>query len=105
MALDAASAQRILQAVQARDRTLMVAHILRFWAQYARIKELVDAGEIGAIRSITARRLANYPPWGDWFRDPAKSGGSILDLQIHEVTLPFIPNAPLAVEVICLIVC
>ncbi|MGA2984202.1 MAG: Gfo/Idh/MocA family oxidoreductase [Terriglobia bacterium] len=85
MALDAASAQRMLQAARARGLILMVAHVLRFWAQYARIRELVDAGEIGAIRSITARRLATYPPWGDWFRDPAKSGGGILDLQIHDV--------------------
>lgn len=85
MALDAASARRMLQAAQAHDRILMVAHILRFWPQYARIKELIDAGEIGSIRSVTCSRLSKYPPWSSWFRDPARSGGALLDLQIHDV--------------------
>jgi len=85
MGLDAASAERMLQAAQAHDRILMVAQVLRFWPQYARIKELIEAGEIGAVRSVTAHRLARYPPWSGWFRDPAKSGGCLLDLQIHDV--------------------
>jgi predicted dehydrogenase len=85
MALDAASARRMLQAARANDRILMVAHILRFWPQYARIKELIDAGEIGTIRSVTCSRLQKYPPWSSWFRDPARSGGCLLDLQIHDV--------------------
>lgn len=85
MALDAPSAQRMLHAAQRHGRILMVAHVLRFWPQYKRMKELIDSGEIGAVRSITAERLATYPPWGEWFRDPAKSGGCILDLQIHDV--------------------
>ena len=85
MGLDAASAQRMLQAAQAHGRILMVAHILRFWPQYARIKELIEAGEVGSIRSVTARRLSKYPPWSDWFRNPARSGGCLLDLQVHDV--------------------
>ena len=85
MGLDAASAQRMLQAAQAHGRILMVAHILRFWPQYARIKELIEAGEVGSIRSVTACRLSKYPPWSDWFRDPARSGGCLLDLQVHDV--------------------
>jgi predicted dehydrogenase len=85
MALDAESAQRMLHAAQAHGRILMVAHVLRFWPQYARIKELIDVGEIGSILSVTACRLAKYPPWSNWFRDPAKSGGCLLDLQTHDV--------------------
>jgi len=85
MALDAASAERMLKAVQGNGRILMVAQVLRFWPQYACIKQLVDSGELGAIRSITAHRLAKYAPWADWFRDPAKSGGCLLDLQVHDI--------------------
>ena len=85
MALDAASAQRMLQAAQAHDRILMVAHILRFWPQYARIKELIDAGEIG-IHPLRHRLPApEVPALEHWFRDPARSGGCLLDLQIHDV--------------------
>ncbi|MGO8734069.1 MAG: Gfo/Idh/MocA family protein [Terriglobia bacterium] len=85
MALDAASARRMLQAAQAHDRIFMVAHVLRFWPQYARIKELIDAGEIGSVISATAYRLSKFPPWMVWFRDPARSGGTLLDLQVHDV--------------------
>jgi predicted dehydrogenase len=85
MGLDAASAQRMLQAAQAHGRILMVAQVLRFWPQYARIKELIEAGEIGSIRSVTAYRLSKFPDWSDWFRNPARSGGCLLDLQVHDV--------------------
>jgi predicted dehydrogenase len=85
MGLDAASAQRMLKAARAHSRILMVAQILRFWPQYARIKEMVDAGEIGTIRSIRAYRLNKYPTWAPWFRDPARSGGGLLDLQVHDI--------------------
>ena len=85
MALDAPSAQRMLDAARVHDRILMVAHILRFWPQYARIQEMIAAGDVGTVHSITAWRLGKYPPWSNWFRDPAKSGGGLLDLQIHDV--------------------
>lgn len=85
MALDATSAQRMLEAARVRGRILMVAHILRFWPQYVRIQEMIEAGDVGSVRSVTAWRLGKYPPWSNWFRDPAKSGGCLLDLQIHDV--------------------
>jgi predicted dehydrogenase len=85
MALDAASARRMLAAAQVHGRILMVAHVLRFWPQYARIKELIEAGEIGSVISVAAYRLAKFPPWMGWSRDPARSGGTLLDLQVHDV--------------------
>jgi len=85
MSLEAASAQRMLQVVQSRGCILMVAQILRFWPQYVRIKELIDSGEIGPVRSVSAHRLSKFPDWSDWFRNPARSGGGLLDLQIHDV--------------------
>ena len=85
MALDAASAQRMLQVAEAHGRILMVAQVLRFWPQYARIKELIEAGEVGSVRSIATSRLSTFPHWGQWFRNPARSGGGLLDLQVHDV--------------------
>ena len=85
MSLDVASAKRMLDGVYTHRRILMVAQVLRFWPQYVRIKELIDAGELGSVRSVAAYRLAKFPSWGEWFRDPAKSGGGLLDLQVHDV--------------------
>jgi predicted dehydrogenase len=85
MALNAASARGMIAAAQARERILMVAHVLRFWAQYARIKEMIHAGEIGSPISVTANRLSKFPPWTNWFRNAERSGGTLLDLQVHDV--------------------
>jgi predicted dehydrogenase len=84
-ALDVASAERMLDKAERHQATLMVGQVLRFWPQYRRIKELADNGALGSLWSITAYRLASLPAWSSWFRDPAKSGGCLLDLQIHDV--------------------
>jgi predicted dehydrogenase len=101
MGLDAASARRMLGAAQAHGCVLMVAHILRFWPQYARIKELITSGEIGSVRSVAAHRLSKFPDWSDWFRNPARSGGGLLDLQVHDVDfIHWILGHPLTVRTV-----
>jgi UDP-N-acetylglucosamine 3-dehydrogenase len=85
MALDAAAALRMVKAADHNGRILMMAQVLRFWPHYVRIKELIASHAVGSVRWASAYRLAQYPPWADWFRDPAKSGGCLLDLQIHDV--------------------
>lgn len=82
--LDVASAERMLAAAHRYHSCLMVAQVLRFWPPYVRIKQLAAEGAIGSVRAISASRLATYPPWGDWFRDPGKSGGALLDMQVHD---------------------
>ena len=85
IALDARSVQRMIEAAGQAGRLLMEGKVLRFWPQYVRIKESVDASAIGPVCAVRAYRLGSYPPWGAWFRDPQKSGGCLLDLQIHDV--------------------
>ncbi len=82
--LDVAPAERMLAAVHRSQSCLMVAQVLRFWPPYVRIKQLAAEGALGSIQAISACRLATYPPWGDWFRDPGKSGGALLDMQVHD---------------------
>ncbi len=84
-ALDLTAAHRMLEGARQNKVVLMIAQVLRFWPPYVRIKEAVDSGEIGTVQGITAYRLAQYPPWGDWFRDPQKSGGVLFDMQVHDV--------------------
>ena len=89
LALDANSAARMLVAAKEAGVVFMVSQVLRFWPQYVRIQQLVSEGILGEIRSVSAYRLAKYPPWGEWFRDPAKSGGCLLDLQVHDMDFIF----------------
>ena len=62
----------------------MIAHVLRFWGEYVSLVEFVRAGKLGAPISATAARLSQPPGWGDWFLDPAVSGGAVLDLCVHD---------------------
>ncbi|MGH9328239.1 MAG: Gfo/Idh/MocA family protein [Terriglobia bacterium] len=84
-ALDQAASRRMLDAAGRAGVTLMIGQVLRFWPHYARIKELVAGGTLGAIRAVDAYRLASYPSWSRWFRDPRQSGGARLDVQVHDV--------------------
>lgn len=83
--LDVASAGRMLDAARQNRSCLMIAQVLRFWPPYVRVKQLVAEGAIGSVQAVSASRLAMYPPWGNWFRDPGKSGGALLDMQVHDV--------------------
>ncbi len=89
LALDANSAARILAAAKQAGVVFMVSQVLRFWPQYVRIQQLISAGVLGKIRAVNSYRLAQYPPWAEWFRDPAKSGGCLLDLQEHDMDFIF----------------
>jgi predicted dehydrogenase len=51
-------ADAIIQATAAAGVKLMVGHILRFEPAYAMIKQAVDAGNLGRLLSIYARRVA-----------------------------------------------
>lgn len=89
LALDTNSAARMLKAAREAGVVFMVSQVLRFWPQYVRIRQLVNDGMLGEVRSVSSYRLAKYPPWGEWFRDPAKSGGCLLDLQVHDIDFVF----------------
>ncbi len=87
MALTGAAADRILAAARAAGRTVMIAHVLRFFPDYVPLIELHRSNELGPLRSAVFRRRCAAPNWGDWLPDPAKSGGAVLDLLIHDVDM------------------
>ena len=79
----------MIEAVHRAGVQCMVAQVVRFWPQYAAIKELLDTGQIGQPWMATASRLTSFPGWSTWFGDPALSGGAILDLHIHDLDYVF----------------
>lgn len=83
-ALTAAGCDGMIAAAEASGKTLMVAHVLRFWGDYVSLVEFVHSGRIGKPISASASRLSQVPAWADWFLDPAMSGGAVLDLSVHD---------------------
>jgi len=87
MALDAASARRMLAEAEKQDRILMTAHVLRFMAPYRALIDALDDGKLGAVRHATFRRACAAPAWGGWLLDAERSGGGVFDLLIHDVDI------------------
>jgi predicted dehydrogenase len=65
---------------------LLVAHVVRFFPEYAQAKAIVDRGEIGRVGVVRLRRVSALPTWSEdnWLMDEGKSGGMLLDLMVHD---------------------
>lgn len=64
--------------------TCMPAHVLRFFPEYVKARDHVNRGEIGSPGTVRAVRQSPFAEKSGWFLDPAKSGGVLLDLAIHD---------------------
>jgi predicted dehydrogenase len=86
IALNVEDADAMIAAAEKAGRLLMVAQVLRFWPEFAAIKDLLDSGEYGPLRGAHFKRVISRPKWSgdDWFSDPAKTGGAVVDLHIHD---------------------
>jgi predicted dehydrogenase len=65
---------------------LLVAHVVRFFPEYAQAKGIVDGGEVGRVGVVRLKRVSSRPAWStdNWLFDVEKSGGMMLDLMIHD---------------------
>jgi predicted dehydrogenase len=85
LALTLQQAREMLEACQKAGVKLLVAHVVRFFPEYALAKSNVDSGSIGRIAVIRLTRASFKPGTDDsWFHDYEKSGGMIMDLMIHD---------------------
>ena len=57
IALTVADGERAVAAANANKRIFMVGHVLRFHPAFERLKELIDAGELGEVKYIHSHRL------------------------------------------------
>ena len=85
MARTVGECQRMIAACEAANLPLFVAHVLRFFPEYALAKQGVEGGYVGRPAAIRTRRGGPMPrAWNDWYANFDWSGGCILDLIIHD---------------------
>ncbi|WP_018154866.1 Gfo/Idh/MocA family protein [Demetria terragena] len=87
MTMDAAQAHELIDAAARRGTFLMEAMWTRFLPHITRVREILQAGTLGRVVSVTAEH-------GQWFEEDAQSrlfdpklgGGALLDLGIYPVS-------------------
>ncbi len=86
MALSTKECQRVLDALEGKDVKLMIAQCIRFWPEYAYLKETVESGRMGRLCSARFWRGCSSPDWTwrHWMKDAELSGGAVLDLNVHD---------------------
>jgi len=86
MALTLEQADAMIAACVEAEVHLMIGHCIRFWPEYAILKKLTVEGSLGNLLSVNLTRYGAFPSWSsdNWLADPAKSGGGVLDMHIHD---------------------
>ena len=79
--------KKLLEVQSKTDAKVLIGQVVRVFAEYRYLKELVDKGTYGKLRSISMWRLSGMVDWGyrNWFRTLELSGSVVMDLHIHDV--------------------
>ncbi len=86
LARTVAEGRAMIDACDAAGVKLLVAHVVRFFPEYVRAKQAVDAGQVGEVAVVRLQRDVFRPrkKEDNWFLDFERSGGMLLDLMIHD---------------------
>jgi predicted dehydrogenase len=87
MALTVDECQRMIDARDKSGKFLMIAHVLRWWPEYVKLKEVVESGKLGRVRNTMCTRVGGTPMWSwdKWLQDGERSGGALVDLHVHDI--------------------
>jgi len=82
---DPLQVRRLAVAAQSSHRLIMPAMCMRFWPGWTWLKDRTTDGALGRIRGITFTRLGSGPRWSpQFYANPARTGGALFDLHIHD---------------------
>jgi predicted dehydrogenase len=84
LALTAADASELVAEARRADRRLMVAQVLPFMPEFAYALAAAREGIFGKVLRGRFRRVIGPPDWIPDFYDPARIGGPLVDLHIHD---------------------
>lgn len=86
IALTLEDADAMIGAADQAGRLLLVAQVLRFWPEFAALARHVREETFGRLRALHLKRVIAVPDWSqsNWFSDPARTGGPLVDLHIHD---------------------
>lgn len=79
--------EKVYSAAKEKNVNFMIAHCVRFWDEFLRLKEVYESGEYGKLLSGYMYRLGCTPVWSwdNWMSDEKRSGLVPFDLHIHDL--------------------
>lgn len=80
LAADVAQAQQIVDIAERANVLLAVGHIERFNPAVQELKRLIDAGALGEISSVIAKRVGIMPP-------QVRDANVVIDLAVHDIDI------------------
>lgn len=86
--LDVDEGQKLIDLARAKNRILMIGHVVRFMPAYQKLKNWIDSEEFGRLEFLSLSRFSGVPAWGQWKdkqKDFGSSGGALFDLVIHDI--------------------
>ncbi|HLY73800.1 MAG TPA: Gfo/Idh/MocA family oxidoreductase [Planctomycetota bacterium] len=87
MALTTADGERMIEAARQAGRQLFVGHVLPYFPEYAHARQVIAEGRHGRLLGGSFKRTISDPTWLKDFYDPARIGGPLLDLHVHDAHL------------------
>lgn len=79
------SLDRMVAACEENGVRFMVAQVARWWPEFITFKDYIDHDKLGSLHMVYEKRICQHPTWATWHRDPAKSGGGLYDLNVHDI--------------------
>ncbi len=91
MSISTADTAAVIEAAKRVGKYFMTAHVVRFMTPYVYLRGVIESGELGRIVHIDMKRISSIPCWSweDWMRDVNKSGGTPIDLSIHDIDFAY----------------
>lgn len=87
VALTKEQAEQMLEKANSTGCNVQIGQVIRFWDEYVKLNEIVNAGTYGKVINANFRRISHVPDWGwnDWLLKEELSGGAAQDLHIHDM--------------------
>jgi|YNPNPStandDraft_1061719.scaffolds.fasta_scaffold21661_3 predicted dehydrogenase len=84
IALELEAANEMVAVAEETGRKLMVGQVLRFFPEFAYVKQVYDRGEFGTFLGGHFKRIITRPDWSADIADQSQTGGMAIDLHIHD---------------------
>lgn len=87
LALSSLQAKALFDLASEKSVMIFVAHVIRFWNEYALLRDIIRDERYGKVLDAEFLRLSACPKWvkGGWLFDKEKSGHIPFDLHIHDL--------------------